>query len=589
MLFVDESVMQEISLEQFEQRAVRKGVAQQLFQRFLQILVSDRTAYGIGIEKAIKLLATCNDESPSVRLEAIQRVSKLKFPGTDGMRGKVSIQPLSPTGSLLAYQENGLITPVFYYLVVRAFLDLLEEQTSVESTQCAVAEDGREIGSSHPLLRATIAAIDDAGWSANYLGVLPTPGAAIYSMSRQQPVLMITASHNPSSNNGLKCFVDGCKLYPQGVLGEYALTERIIRFAWSVQEGFSCQTAFIPSVDTQARSMLTNLVVDQCSEQDLVLLRNCAVTIDCANGAVSGWYDELCTRMGLHPFVLHTTMGQNTINAGCGAAVLEGIHQIRCTGPFPSLLAQSMVERCSAEHRMQYGIAVDGDGDRCVLLVLEPGDQSIRVLHGDELLTLLKQRFPHIRDLALTIESDPNTKVQLEKRYPDAVVHIRGVGDRYLTRDLEHTLVLGAEDSGHVVFPIRLGNRVLYSGNGLLTGLLAILAYQANPLNLFVRRGIRKIVVRSVDRRYWFEGSLLHQQSKAMIERLFPCSDTERVVFPEDHDMLAYTIGDGQLLYMRSSGTEPNMQLVFPDSSDERFERLAQEFSQACAPYRIEK
>ncbi|MBJ2356997.1 hypothetical protein [Sphaerochaeta sp. S2] len=585
MLFIDESTIQELTVQDVLAYAKDSGVSVTVMQQFLTLVEGERTTYAIAVLKAVSLLQEVQIPVATHSLQAIVRVSKLKFHGTDGVRGVVVPAQETVALDLLAYQEHGLLSPNFCYLLVKAFLVLAREHGQGGNLHLAIAEDGRDYTSGRALVRSVAAAARDTGYVVDYLGILPTPGVAAYSLIHNQLAVMITASHNPAKFNGIKCFIQGKKLYPEGVLGEYAISEQV--FAYALQSP-NITLAPVPDVRQGGSNVLSEIILNCMTADDTNVLGHCSITIDCANGAVSQCYQEICDSLKLSYDVVNDSVNPGTINKGCGAAVLEQYFQIPSKPPYLTSLIERMVEKSKESQVRQYGLAVDGDGDRCMVVVLEPNAEYCTVLHGDEQILLLSERFTAVQQLAITIESDPGTKAMLSSRFPERMVHVKGVGDRYLRYGMEDSVLLGAEDSGHVIFPVPMKDgSCLYSGNGLLTGLLVIGAFHRGLTMPFVRLGVHKTVVRPIDRKHWYEGSPLYEEMRKVLTR--ELLDMQLVRFPEDMDMLVCSYDTNSLLYIRASGTEPKMQFVCPDVPDLRLERVAQAFKKACAPYQIQE
>ena len=573
--------------QDFRQAAQNEGIPATLVEKFLSLVSDSHQCFAVDLEKALSLLQNCPDDGESLQISSILRVSKIKFPGTDGMRGLVSGLKLEPLESLQQYRTDGLLTPMFCYVMVRAFVKQLHKHAAGRSSIC-IGEDGRDASSGHPLLPSLIAAVEDEGMAVEFLGIVPTPAVAAFSLVQGCGGIMITASHNPAAYNGIKFFIEGRKLYPDGEMGEYALSLQALQLASSLGKSFQIREKDIPVVVEGPLGLLTDSVVEDLDAQEIAVLRSSSITLDCAHGAVSTWYEDVFQKMGLFIEVLNAGIAEGTINEGCGAAVLDGMQSIKRQGPYPLALARRMIEKQTLDNKTQFGIAVDGDGDRGLVLVLQPGSPEFILLHGDEILLLLvkrlKDRGRETSVVSLTIESDPRTGHALKRVHPGIEVLQRGVGDRWLTSGLEAGLLCGAEDSGHVIQPVKVGEKLLYSGNGLATGLVAVANYSADVLVSAVRTGVCKTVVKPVDTRFWYEGSGLFEQVRHFIEGVF-AQDIERMVCEEDSDILAYRFADAGILYARASGTEPKLQLVHPNLDDNRFEKVSQAFRMACGPF----
>lgn len=576
------SRLEHYSIEQVQRMLQDERIPAHTVASFLSLIQTTHQRFALDVDKAISLLKNSSSE----QLASVLRVSKIKFPGTDGMRGLVSLpEVVTPVDCLVRYCSENQLTPLFCFVMVRAFLEQVKTVLHPLEMRICLGEDGRDAAVGHSLLPALLGALSAAGWAVDYLGVVPTPAVAAYSLDQQIPGIMLTASHNPASYNGLKFFVRGKKLYPEGPMGEYALSAQALAVVSSLGETFQMCPAAVPPVNTQGLQLLTECVATDLSEEEKRFLASCSITLDCAHGAVSSWYQMLLQNLGLFAEVLNVGLSEGSINNGCGAALLDGITSIRREGPYPLALAKRMVEKQSLDNTRQFGIAVDGDGDRAIVLVLEPESDTVRVLSGDELLVLLVRRLQDAgrteSGVSLTIESDPHTMQTLKRLYPDLTIRQTGVGDRWL---FDNALLCGAEDSGHVVYPVSVGEHLLYSGNGLATGLSAIAAYRPQLLEHLCRTGVQKVVVKPVATQFWYVGSVLFEQVRNILLEVF-AQDIEPVVCEEDADILAYRLYGRELLYARASGTEPKLQFVHPDLDDDRFEKASQAFRIACKPF----
>lgn len=541
------------------------------------------SAQVVGVASAIdRMLAIDMQKLGHLGPDAVTRAaverSALKFFGTDGLRARTTAAHYRPNESLAAFMLGRELSPMFCYLAARAFFAMMKEHDGIETFACGIAEDGREAVSRVGLFNALCSAAHDEGITVTNLGVVPTPAVAAWSLDHGCCAIMMTASHNPAPFNGLKFFIEGSKLSRAGVCGEYELSARMIALATALGDDFSLASPVVPEEDSTALDLLSTLAASVISAGQRANLQHAGLTIDCAHGAVGKWVHVLLTSLALSADVLHSQISKNMINNGCGAA-----HD----GTSP--LLDHLLLRQRREGRSQYGIAVDGDGDRCKVFHLPAGGTSPIALNGDDLLLVL---LPHLRSVSdhrevrISIESDPALAAVVRLRFPDLSLSVSAVGDRYLSSGREQTLLCGSEESGHIVFPVKVGKRFLYSGNGLLTGLLAVAELEKGiSYPLFVRKGKRMVVAQDCDTGAWYEHSALFAAVEALVASVFG-SRAVRVAIEEDRDILMYAIDGDETLYARASGTEAKIQLVCPPIGSD-YDRVSEGFIHLCEPYRL--
>lgn len=352
-----------------------------------------------------------------------------KLFGTDGIRAVAGEPPLDPR-------------------TVRRFGAALGRTLERDGGCVLLGRDTRESG---PWLRDAVAdGLRAIGFSAVDAGVIPTPGLAHAVRSGSFAAgVMISASHNPFHDNGLKVFgPDGIKLpdrlearVEQDILGD---------------EPDPPETGAVPAEDGSAIAAYEEWL-GGCISSPLAGLH---VVLDCAHGAAYRLAPDVFRRLGAAVSVLHAEPNGKNINLNCGSLHLEGLAR--------------QVGSADAD----LGIAFDGDADRALAV-----DRRGRVVDGDHILYLTGRRLKREgrlpRDgVVATIMSN----LWLERRLRDegVTLHRAPVGDKYvLERMTEEDLVLGGEQSGHVIF-----RELSSTGDGILTGLLLLdtLVHEAEPL-----------------------------------------------------------------------------------------------------------
>lgn len=333
--------------------------------------------------------------------------------GTDGIRGVAGKPPLDAR-------------------TVYAFgVALGEWALKHEERRVLIGRDTRESG---PALAALVAAgLRAAGAAPLSAGVVTTPAVAY--LTRKGPFsagVMISASHNPYEDNGLKVFAhDGLKL-PDAE--ELRLEGRMLEIAGPGLE--DCAGA-PPEEDPALAGRYAEYLAGAAPEG----LAGLRIVLDCAHGASYRLAPPLFRRLGASVVETGCEPDGRNINAGCGALHVEGLRE--------------RVLREGAD----FGAAFDGDADRCILV-----SGSGKVVDGDHVL-LVAGRVLRPRAVVATVMSNLGLERALAA---EGIGLIRtGVGDRYVLEEmLRQDLPLGGEQSGHVIF-----RDFSTTGDGLLTAL----------------------------------------------------------------------------------------------------------------------
>jgi phosphoglucosamine mutase len=298
------------------------------------------------------------------------------------------------------------------------------------------------------------------GMDVTLLGPLPTPGVAMLTRSLRADLgVMISASHNPYQDNGIKLFG------PDG----YKLSDEI---ELAIEEGMRGPgDKDLASPDQLGRAVRLEgargryMEALKASLPRGMSLDGLKIVVDCANGASYGVAPKLLWELGAEVIELGTNPNGFNINVRCGSTAPEAM--------------------CAAvvEHGADLGIALDGDADRIVL-----ADERGELIDGDQMLALLAQSW-HARGLLTgdgviaTTMSNLGLERYLESR--GLRLHRTQVGDRYVVEHMRRTgHNLGGEQSGHIIM-----TDFATTGDGLLAGLqlLAVMRTQDQPLSSFGR------------------------------------------------------------------------------------------------------
>jgi phosphoglucosamine mutase len=355
--------------------------------------------------------------------------------GTDGIRGRAG---------------EGWLEPAAAAQVALAVAQRVREgRDGLAAPRAVLGHDGRASGPG--LLAAFARGLGGAGFEVSDAGLIPTPGLAWLARARDFDLgVMVSASHNPADDNGIKLFGRGGGKFDDA--DERAVEEGLHGGRLVVPE------AAAPALDPGLSEAYVRALVDGAS-LDLAGVR---VVVDCANGAGSAVAPAVLDRLGAQVHAIHATPDGRNINAGCGSTHPESL--------------QAEVRRRGA----RLGFALDGDGDRC-LLVDERGD----LVDGDAMLTLFaRHAVEHGRWADRRVVATVMSNKGLERALREVGVGLVRVpvGDRHVVEALRsQRLPLGGEQSGHVVF----GADHAYIGDGVYTALraLAVLLESGRPLS----------------------------------------------------------------------------------------------------------
>lgn len=340
--------------------------------------------------------------------------------GTDGVRGLA----------------NADLPPELALSVASAAARVLYEH---DDSRRRVALVGRDPRASGEMLEAAVTAgLTSAGADVLRVGVLPTPAVAhLVAELGADLGVMISASHNPMPDNGIKLFAAGGHKLPDAV--EDAIEDRLYE---QVQRPTGVNVGRVRDVPNATQRYVDHLLI--ATPQRLDGLR---VVVDCANGAASFAAPEAYRRAGAEVFELHADPDGLNINDGVGSTHV-------------GLLQAAVVEQGA-----DLGIAHDGDADRCLAV-----DPSGAVVDGDQIMAILAvamQEAGELADDTLVATVMSNLGLHLAMREHGVKLRTASVGDRYVLEELrEGGFSLGGEQSGHVVLP---GHAT--TGDGLLTAL----------------------------------------------------------------------------------------------------------------------
>ncbi|WP_113719143.1 phosphoglucosamine mutase [Arthrobacter dokdonensis] len=342
--------------------------------------------------------------------------------GTDGVRGLA----------------NGLLTAELALSLAQAAAVVLghDRMSEGKRPRAVLARDPRASGE---FIGAAVAAgLASAGVDVYDAGVLPTPATAFLIADLGADFgVMISASHNPAPDNGIKFFARGGQKLADAV--EDAIEEQLQHDAF---RPVGVDVGRIQRFSDAEDRYIVHLLGTMPHRLD-----GLKIVLDCANGAASGCSPQVFTDAGAAVTVIGADPDGLNINDGVGSTHLEKL--------------QEMVLSTGAH----LGIAHDGDADRCLAV-----DHEGHVIDGDQIMAVLalaQKEAGQLKDnvLVATVMSNLGLKIALR----DAGITIRetAVGDRYVLEEMRRgDYSLGGEQSGHVIF-----SEFATTGDGLLTGL----------------------------------------------------------------------------------------------------------------------
>lgn len=302
---------------------------------------------------------------------------------------------------------------------------------------------GRDTRRSGPRIEADlVAGIVAEGGRVMSAGVLPTPGVAFLAGERDAPAAMISASHNPFSDNGIKFFACGGRKLPDETEAEIEAELRALLGA-----GITSPDAPGAEPVVGGRKRYVEHVVGAIEGRRLDGLR---VIVDAANGAASEVGPEVLRALGADVEVISADPDGVNINAGCGST-------------HPEALRRAVV--AAGAH---VGLALDGDADRVIAV-----DETGALVDGDAIMVIaaldLHER-GRLRNGAVAVTVMSNLGLRRALTAAGIEVVETAVGDRQVLAAMEERgLSLGGEQSGHVVFA-----DLASTGDGVLTGVMLL-------------------------------------------------------------------------------------------------------------------
>lgn len=439
-----------------------------------------------------------------------------KYFGTDGVRGRVGEHPITPQFVMhLGYAAGKVLTR--------------GEHTGGERPGVLIGKDTRISG--YMLESALEAGLIAAGVDVYLAGPVPTPAVAYLTRAlRLQAGVVISASHNPFEDNGIKFFsASGTKLPDETEHAiEAALDEPM---QTNASEGLGKAKRIDDAVGRYIEFCKSTFPAD-------LALRGLKVVVDSAHGATYHIARNVFHELGADVIAIGAQPDGKNINDGYGATA-------------PANLCKAVIE-----HQADIGIGLDGDGDRLVMI-----DSAGELYDGDQLLYIIAKHRQSLGKLHGGVVGTLMTNLAFEHAMKKlGIPFMRAkVGDRYVMELLQqHDWQLGGENSGHIICLDKHS-----TGDGIVSALQVLhalratqqtLAQAASGLQMYPQVLINVRVTKGVD-------CLGHDQVKSAV------SDAEHVLN-----------GKGRVL-LRPSGTEPLLRVMVEGEDKQLVEQSAQRIS----------
>jgi len=455
--------------------------------------------------------------------------------GTDGVRGVAGEDLTGQLAMDLAAAAAGMLQ------------EMRAATASTSNGGRLVAVVGRDPRASGEFLEAAVVAgLAGAGVDVLRLGVIPTPGVAYLTAALGADLgVMLSASHNPAPDNGIKLFARGGFKLPDAAEDEIEARMALPGRAGGLPAGGFGR---VRDAAGERERYLAHLLASQPGTRELsaahaasaiphgaATLTGMRVVVDCAHGAASALAPELLRRAGAEVIAIGAEPDGENINADCGSTHLETLSAV------------------VTKHGADAGIAHDGDADRCLAV-----DATGEIIDGDQILAVLALELKARGLLASdTVVATVMSNLGFRKAMAKAGITVveTAVGDRYVLEAMRAGhFVLGGEQSGHIIM---LGHAT--TGDGMLTALhlLAAAARQrialADLARVMTRYPQVLVNVAGVDK----EGAARSQELATAVA----AAQAE--------------LGAAGRVLVRPSGTEPAVRVMVEATDHEHAQRLA--------------
>ena len=346
-----------------------------------------------------------------------------KYFGTDGIRGTVNQGNINGE----KFFKFGLAAGTYFKNLKK------NKQTAI------IAKDTRLSG--YTLEPALVSGLTSAGMHVFTLGPLPTNGLAMLTKSMKANMgIMITASHNPYFDNGLKLFgPDGLKLSDK-------IEKQIEKLIDSKTTNQLSKPKILGRVKRLENGNEKYINILRKNFPSKFNLKGMKIVIDCANGAGYKSAPQLLTQLGAKVISIGTSPNGLNINYNCGS-----------THPFK-------IQKEVKKHKAKLGISLDGDADRIIMC-----DEKSNIIDGDQIIAMLAKRWKRKKILKGGVVGTLMSNYGLEKFLKQQKIKFirASVGDRYVKETMKkNNYNLGGEQSGHIIL-----GKFATTGDGLLVAL----------------------------------------------------------------------------------------------------------------------
>ena len=434
-----------------------------------------------------------------------------KYFGTDGIRGEIGQAPMTPDFVLkLGWAAGKVLAAKGKPLVV-------------------IGKDTRISG--YMLESALEAGLVAAGVNIRLLGPMPTPAVAYLTTTfRASAGVVISASHNPYQDNGVKFFSsEGTKLSDE--------TELMIEdyLGRDIQTVSSDKLGKVERVEDAGGRYIEFCKRAIPSEVTLDGLR---IVVDCANGATYHVSPHVFSELGADVVEIATKPDGFNINENCGATSL------------------ALLQRSVKEYRADLGIALDGDGDRLMMV-----DHKGEVINGDEVLAIITAHRLKEEGLKNDVVGTLMSNLGLEKAITSMGInfHRADVGDRYVMEKMRQTGgLLGGESSGHIIVRDRIA-----TGDGTIAALQVLYAVIASGKTL---HELKQVMSK-------YPQNMINVRIKDKID-LANNKEIQAAVKAAEAEM-----GDTGRVLLRASGTEPLIRVMVEAEDESETKKHSQQIA----------
>jgi phosphoglucosamine mutase len=441
-----------------------------------------------------------------------------KFFGTDGVRGVPNHEPLTMENVL----ELG-----------RAVAFVFRDETAKHRGKILIGRDTRSSG--YMLEMALGAGITSMGVDVFFVGALPTPAIAFLAKEmRADAGIIISASHNPYTDNGIKVFdKNGFKLSDET---EHRIEK--LMFSDELKKGFSNPERLGMMKDLDDAKSRYIVFAKECFPKEMTL-EGKKIVLDCANGAAYEVAPAVFKELGADVIVTGNTPNGVNINDNCGALHPENI--------------AGLVKKNNAD----MGITLDGDADRVILL-----DEQGNVVDGDAIMAMIAIHLKSKGELnkdTVVVTPMSNFGFGIAMRANGIKMVEAAVGDRYVVEKMrDGGFNFGGEQSGHVIFLDQTT-----TGDGIIAALqlLAYMQKENRPLSELAK----------VMKRYPQVLNNIKVKEKKPFEKLEG--------FNERLSDIKNKLGDKGRVFVRYSGTEPIARVMIEGEKEETIKSYADELS----------